>query len=95
MKKTSIRTKYRRGTGVKTYVFRVELESDKEGWRAFYPPMEDIGASTWGRTEKEALKNIQEVLSMIVEESVEEGRPIPAEDQVTVSEGALVAVNAV
>jgi hypothetical protein len=32
---------------VKSYVFRVELEQDDEGWRAFYPPLEDIGASTW------------------------------------------------
>ena len=56
---------------MKTYVFRVELESDASGWRAFNPPTEDIDASTWGRTEEEALKNIHEVLSMIVEESVE------------------------
>ena len=58
---------------METYVFRVELETDADGWRAFYPPMEDIGVSTWGGTQEEALKNIQEVLSMIVEESVEAG----------------------
>ena len=32
---------------MKTYGFRVELEPDEEGWRAFYPPWEEIGASTW------------------------------------------------
>jgi len=53
---------------MKSYLFKVELEPDEEGWRAFYPPLEEIGASTWGETQEEALKNIQEVLSMILEE---------------------------
>ncbi len=78
---------------MKTYVFRVELEPDEEGWRAFYPPLENIGASTWGETQEEALKNIQEVLSMIVEEFTEEGEPVPVTEQMTVSEGALVTVS--
>ena len=56
------------GVGVKSYNFQVELEVDEEGWRAFYPPFEELGASTWGINRSEALKNIQEVLSMIVEE---------------------------
>lgn len=78
---------------MKTYVFRVELEPDEEGWRAFYPPLEDIGASTWGKTREEALKNIQEVLSMILEEFAEEGRPVPVAKQMTVEEGTVVAVS--
>jgi hypothetical protein len=41
---------------VKTYVFKVEVEPDEDGWRAFYPPLEEIGASTWGYTKEEALK---------------------------------------
>jgi predicted RNase H-like HicB family nuclease len=53
---------------MKSYVFHVELEPDEEGWRAFYPPVEEVGASTWGENRPEALKNIQEVLSMIIEE---------------------------
>lgn len=77
---------------MKSYVFRVELEPDEEGWRALYPPLEDIGASTWGQTQEEAIKNIQEVLSMILEESEEDGQPIPVTERMIVSEGALVAV---
>jgi predicted RNase H-like HicB family nuclease len=77
---------------VKSYVFRVELEPDEEGWPAFYLPLEDIGASTWGLTQEEAIKNIQEVLSMILEEFEEDGRPIPVTEHMIVSEGALVAV---
>ena len=78
---------------MKTYVFQVELEPDEEGWRAFYPPLESIGASTWGKTQEEALQNIQEVLSMIVEGFAEEGKSVPDTERMTVSEGALVTVS--
>lgn len=78
---------------MKTYIFQVTLEPDAEGWRAFFPPLEDKGASTWGKTREDALKNVQEVLSMIVEEMSEDGTPIPATKDVTMSEGAAVAVH--
>ncbi len=77
---------------MKSYVFRVELELDEPGWRAFYAPLEEIGASTWGETKEAALKNIQEVLSMIIDELIEEGKPIPATENMNAAEGALVAV---
>ena len=76
---------------MKTYIFQVTLEQDAEGWRAFFPPFEDKGASTWGKTQEEALKNIQEVMSMIVEELSEEGSPIPAD--LFMTEGPAVAVH--
>ena len=78
---------------MKSFVFQVEIEPDEEGWRAFYPPWEGIGASTWGDSREEALKNIQEVLAMILDELQEEGQPIPNTEKMTVSEGAVVAVN--
>ena len=62
--------------GAKTYEFEVELETDEDGWHVFYPPWSGIGASTWGYTRKEALNNIREVLAMIVEELLEEGKPV-------------------
>ena len=77
---------------MKTYVFRVELEPDEEGWRAFYPPLEGVGASTWGNTKGEALSNIQEVLSMNMEEKADANEALTPEDSETVSEGAFVAV---
>ncbi len=52
---------------MKTYVFCVELEPDEEGWRAFYPPLEELGASTWGESQEAALKHSKEVLTMILE----------------------------
>ena len=62
---------------MKTYVLKVRIEPDEDVWRAFYPAWEHIGASTWGCTQEEALKNIQEVLQMVLEDMVEMNDPIP------------------
>ena len=67
---------------MKTYSFKVVLEPDEDAlgnpaWHAYCPALEAIGAATSGRTRDEALKNINEVVRMIVEESLEEGRPLP------------------
>ena len=78
---------------MKSYIFQVDLEPDEEGWRAFYQPLEELGASTWGLTQDEALRNIQEVLSMIVEEFRQQGELVPGDKRMTVSEGASVTVN--
>ena len=75
-----------------TYVFQVSLEPDGEGWRAFYAPLEHIGASTWGKTQEEAIKHIHEVLSLIVDELLEEGKEIPAVEGLAVTSGAAVAI---
>ena len=77
---------------MKTYVFRVELEPDEEGWRAFYPPLEELGASTWGESQEAALKHIKEVLTMIVEERIEANEPIQEQESVSVADGPLVSV---
>lgn len=78
--------------GAKTYEFEVKLETDEDGWHVFYPPWSGIGASTWGYTRKEALDNIREVLSMIVEELLEEGKPVSVERPGGVSGGESVFV---
>lgn len=61
---------------MKSYVFKVEMEPDEDGWHIFYPPWRKIGASTWGKTREEAMKNIREVLEMIMEDRVEENDAI-------------------
>lgn len=61
-----------------TRKFRVVLEPDEDGWHIYYPPWGKIGASTWGQTREEALRHIQEVLEMIIEEFEEEGRTLPS-----------------
>jgi len=64
---------------MKTYLFRIVIEPDEDRWFACCPVLEDKGAATWGYTREEALKHIQEVVQMIVEELIEDGEPIPQE----------------
>lgn len=78
---------------MKTYSFKVVMEPDEDAlgnpaWHAYCPALESVGAATSGRTRDEALKNINEVVRMIVEESLEEGRPLPegSADDVEVTE---------
>ncbi len=78
---------------IKTYNFRVVIEADEDAqgnpaWHAYCPALQGIGAATSGRTQEEALKNLNEVLHMIVQELIEEGKPIPEgpADQVEVIE---------
>jgi len=67
---------------MKTYSFKVVVEPDEDpagnaAWYAYCPTLESIGAATSGRTREEALKNINEVVHMIVQELIEEGKPLP------------------
>ena len=75
---------------MKSYIFPVVLEQDEDVWRAYVPELESKGAATWGNTKEEALKNIQEVAQMVIEEMLEDGDPIPP--SVTTLEHAVVAV---
>jgi predicted RNase H-like HicB family nuclease len=74
------------------YSFKIVVEPDEDfrretGWPAYCPAPEHQGASTWGETEDEALKNIDEVVRMVVESMLEHGERIPEEpsDQVQVT----------
>lgn len=68
---------------MKTYNFKVVIECDEDmdgnpsGWHAYCPALERLGGSTWGATRDEALKNINEVVHMIVQEFVDEGKALP------------------
>ena len=66
-----------KGGRVKTYVFRVVVEQDEDRWAAYCPSLVKQGASTWGDTQEEALKNIQEVLQMTVESMAQHGESVP------------------
>ena len=64
---------------MKTYSFKVVVEPDEDfdgnpsGWHAYCPALERQGASTWGVTESQALRNINEVVRMVVESRLERG----------------------
>ena len=49
----------------KTYTFKVIVEPDEDRWYAYCPILESEGATTWGYTKEEALKNIREVVEMV------------------------------
>jgi predicted RNase H-like HicB family nuclease len=78
------------GQDVKSYVFPVVVKPDEDVWRAYVPDLEARGAATWGHTREEALRNIQEVTQMVIEELLEDGEALPA--CVTVSDQPVVAV---
>ena len=56
-----------------TYIFKIVIEEDpfSDGQMAYHiycPALKDYAASTWGYTREEAIKNIQEVIQMIIGE---------------------------
>lgn len=76
---------------MKSYIFRIVIERDEDVWRAYVPELEEKGAATWGHTKDEALRNIQEVAQLVVEDLLESGERLP--DTVRVGDQPLVAVN--
>jgi predicted RNase H-like HicB family nuclease len=85
---------------MKTYNFKIVVEPDEDfdgepsGFHAYCPALEQQGASTWGATEAEALKNIDSVVHMVVLSMLEHGERLPEEpcDQVEVTIDPRVAV---
>jgi len=62
---------------MKTYIFKAVIEPDDDRWSAYCPALLSQGASTWGDTREEALKNLQDVVRMVLESLVEHGEPVP------------------
>jgi predicted RNase H-like HicB family nuclease len=56
------------------HTFKVIIERDEDKWHAYCPILEDKGASTWGETWEEALKNIKEVLTMTLASMKQHGK---------------------
>jgi predicted RNase H-like HicB family nuclease len=80
---------------MKTYSFRIVVEPDGERWHAYCPARGRPGGASWGYSREEALRNIQEVVQMVVESLLEHGEAVPEEpgDQVRVFAEPQVAVN--
>jgi predicted RNase H-like HicB family nuclease len=58
----------------------VEPDEDAQGnpaWFAHIPALESVGGATSGRTREEALRRLNEVVRMIVQEFVEDAKPLP------------------
>jgi predicted RNase H-like HicB family nuclease len=89
---------------MKTYSFQVVLEKDKwpdepdenAVWHAYIPALVHQGAASWGYTQKEALKNLQDAVDLLAECLLEQGEELPSEPypQIQVSDVPLIVVNA-
>ena len=87
---------------MKTYSFQVVLEKDKwqdepdekAVWRAYIPALEQQGAASWGYTQQEALRNLQNAVDLLVQYLLEQGEDLPTEPspQIQVSDVPLIAV---
>ena len=75
---------------MKTYSFKVVVEPDDDAFIAYCPALKGLGATTWGETEQSAVRNIHEVVEMILDELIEDGAPIPEDAQV--SEQPLISL---
>ncbi len=67
---------------MKTYSFKVVVEPDEDAqgnpvWHAYCPALESVGGATSGHSREEALRNINEVVRMIVQEFIDEGKALP------------------
>jgi len=58
---------------MKTYSFKVKIERDEDRWVAYSPELKDRGGASWGKTKEEALKNLHEVIQLVLEDMVECG----------------------
>jgi predicted RNase H-like HicB family nuclease len=82
---------------MKTYAFEVVLEKDKwpdepdekAVWRAYIPTLEHKGAASWGYTQKEALKNLQDAVDLLFEYLLEQGEEINFESLLADQEKSL------
>ena len=76
---------------MKSYLFKVDLEQDDDGrWSAVIPALP--GCASAGRTAQEALDNVKEAAQLYVEVLVEDGKPIPSHDGVSVMDGSAVLI---
>ena len=75
--------------------FHTEDFDENAVWRAYIPALVHQGAASWGYTQKEALKNLQDAVDLLVECLLEEGEELPSEPypQIQVSDVPLIVVN--
>jgi len=84
-----------KGVKVKTYLFKVVLEEDpfedgRMAYHAYCPVLK--GASTWGYSREEALKNIREVVEMTIASMKEHGEAVAEQPGVEIFTEPRIAV---
>ena len=58
---------------MKTFIFKATVEKDDGKWIAYVPELRDKGGATWGDTREEALRNLEEVIRLLLEDMEECG----------------------
>ena len=66
---------------MKTYTFEVVIEEDEwlderikdPVWQGYIPTLVHQGASSWGYTQKEALKNLKDAVDLLIESLLAHG----------------------
>jgi predicted RNase H-like HicB family nuclease len=62
---------------MKTSTLNMVIEPDEDRWHAYCPALVHPRRSNMGHTEQEALKNIRDVVRMVVESLTVHGQPAP------------------
>jgi len=61
---------------MKTYIYPIDVGQEEDGrWSAVVPSLP--GCATWGHTQQEAVKALQEAIDAYITTLREAGRPIP------------------
>ncbi|MDE2058402.1 MAG: type II toxin-antitoxin system HicB family antitoxin [candidate division NC10 bacterium] len=61
---------------MRTFIYPIEVEQEEDGrWSAVVPSLP--GCATWGYTQQEAVKALQEAIDAYIFTLREAGRPIP------------------
>ncbi|MEK7090439.1 MAG: type II toxin-antitoxin system HicB family antitoxin [Patescibacteria group bacterium] len=80
---------------VKTYVFKAELEQDKDGrWSATIPVLP--GCATWGHTKEEAYRTLEDAAQAYIETLIEDNKllpQIPQNQSIAVFDSPAIAVH--
>ncbi len=62
---------------MKTYTFNIVVEPDDDRWHAYCPALHQKGAASWGLTREEAVRNIEDVVRLVMESMVEHDEELP------------------
>ncbi|OYT60031.1 hypothetical protein B6U81_05265 [Thermoplasmatales archaeon ex4484_30] len=58
---------------MKTFTFKAVVEKDDGKWVAYVAELRDKGGATWGDTREEAIRNLEEVIRLLLEDMEECG----------------------
>jgi hypothetical protein len=76
--------------GLTTYLYRVIVERDAEGWKASCPALRSWGAAVWCSSQEAAVRHLREHIERLVAELRQRGEPIP--EDVGISPEPVVSI---